>query len=141
MSNSDQLPISVSSAPVSGVYSSSSDPVLAPSISQNPGITSAINTEVGSQHIYDGPNHFQGNKIVLHQVVDLPLAKNKISGSMNSTSKDKTQNKLNEVEKNQSSETSQLSSSLSCNGSLKSSSSCGSQPPPGKYFIVCLLNL
>ncbi|KAK7289601.1 hypothetical protein RIF29_03354 [Crotalaria pallida] len=130
LSNSDQLSTSVSSAYVSGVYASSSDPVLAPSAPQNPGISSAINREVGSQRIYAGPNHVQGNKIVLHEVADLPSPKNKKSGSMNSTSKDKAQNKLNEAEKNHLFDTSKLSPSLSFDGSLRSSSSSGSQPPP-----------
>ena len=120
LSSSDQLPTSASSASVSGVSSSSTDPVLAPSISQNPGVIGAIDREVGSQHI---------------SVTDLPSSKNGKSGSMKSISKNKAPNKLNEVEKNHLSETSLLSSSLPCNGSLKSSSSCGSQPPPGKHFI------
>ncbi|OIW09502.1 hypothetical protein TanjilG_11624 [Lupinus angustifolius] len=130
LSNSDKLPHSVSSASVPGVYSSSSDPVLAQSISQSPGISSAINREVGSQWLNAGPNHVQGNKIALHEVVDLPSPKNRKSDSMNSTSKGKAQDESNEAEKNKLCETSKLLSSLSCNGSLRPSSSSGSQPPP-----------
>ncbi|XP_019426115.1 PREDICTED: GBF-interacting protein 1-like isoform X2 [Lupinus angustifolius] len=127
LSNSDQPPTSAS---VSGVYSSFSDPVLASSISQNHGISSAINREIGSQRIYAGSDLVQGNKNVLHEVVDLPSPKSKRSDSMNSTSKDKAPNKSNETEKNMLFDTSKLLSSLSCNGSLRSPSSSGNQPPP-----------
>ncbi|KAE9591054.1 hypothetical protein Lal_00021491 [Lupinus albus] len=129
LSNSDHLPTSVSSASVLGVYSSFSDSVLASSISQNHGISSAINREIASQRIYAGSDPVQGNKNVLHEVVDLPSPKNNKSDSMNSTSKDKTQNESNDTEKNMLFETSKLLPSLSCNGSLRSPSS-GSQPPP-----------
>ncbi|CAL0309736.1 unnamed protein product [Lupinus luteus] len=127
LSSSDQLPTSAS---VSGVYSSFSDPVLASCISQNHGISSAINREIGSQRVYAGSDLVQGNKNVLHEVVDLPSPKSKKSDSMNSTSKDKAQNESSETEKNVLFETSKLFPSLSCNGSLRPPSSSGSQPPP-----------
>ncbi|XP_045829849.1 GBF-interacting protein 1-like [Trifolium pratense] len=119
LSSSDQRQISVS-----GVYSSS-DPVLAPSITQNPGVGSAISREVGSDRISAGPNHVKGNK--LEEASDLSASENEKSGSMNSTSNLNDIQKTNEVEGNQLSEPLQLSSSL--NSSLRPSSSCVSQPP------------
>ncbi|KAK7276984.1 hypothetical protein RIF29_18133 [Crotalaria pallida] len=126
LSSSDQLQTHVS---VSGAYPSSLDPVLAPSISRN--VSSAISREVGSNRITAGPNLVKGNKIVLHEVDDLPASKNEKSGSMILTSKKNAPQKLNEVENNRLSEPSQLSSSSSLNGSSRPSSSRSSQPPPG----------
>ncbi|KAL3508342.1 hypothetical protein ACH5RR_027743 [Cinchona calisaya] len=49
-SGSSHLPTSMNSAPLSGVYSSASDPVLLPSLnSRNPGAVGAIKRETGSQ--------------------------------------------------------------------------------------------
>lgn len=139
LSSSDQLLTYAYSTSVSGVYSSSLDPVPTPSITQNPGAYGAINREVGNQCISTGPSHVKGNNHVLHDV-ELPSPESKKYGSMDTENKNKAPNKSNEVEKNQLSETSQLSSSLSCNGSLRSSSCCDSQSP-GKKFLLCLLNL
>lgn len=134
LSGSDQLQTSIS-----GVYSSSSDPVLPPSLSQNPGVSGAISREVGSNRISAGPNHVKGNK--LQEAGDLSASKNEKSGSMNSTSNSSAIQKSNEVENHQLSEPSQLASSSSLNGSLRPSSSCSSQPPAGKVFILYLLTL
>ncbi|XP_061353171.1 GBF-interacting protein 1-like [Gastrolobium bilobum] len=125
LSSSDQLP----SSSVSVVYSSSSDPVLAPPISQNHGVCGAMNQEVGNQCISAELNHVKGNKIVLPETVDLPSSKNEKSSSVDATSKHKALNKSNEVEKNQLSENSRFSPSLSCNDSLRSTSSCDNQSP------------
>lgn len=118
---------------VSGVYPSSSDPVLAPSISRNPGVGGAISREVGSVQISAEPNHVKANK--LEEAGDLSASKNEKSVSMNSTSNLNVIQKSNEVESNLLSEPLQLSSSSSLNSSMRSSSSCVSQPPLGKVFI------
>nr|XP_012568729.1 GBF-interacting protein 1-like isoform X3 [Cicer arietinum]XP_012568730.1 GBF-interacting protein 1-like isoform X4 [Cicer arietinum] len=112
---------------VSGVYPSSSDPVLAPSISRNPGVGGAISREVGSVQISAEPNHVKANK--LEEAGDLSASKNEKSVSMNSTSNLNVIQKSNEVESNLLSEPLQLSSSSSLNSSMRSSSSCVSQPP------------
>ncbi|KAJ1410819.1 UBA-like superfamily [Sesbania bispinosa] len=129
LSSSDQLQNSVS-----GVYSSSSDPVLAPSISRSPVASGAISREVGSNRISAGPNHVKGNKHL--EAGDLSASKNEKSGLMNSTSNLNAPQKSNEVENNQLSEPSQYSSSSSLNGSLRPSSSCGSQPAPANVTEV-----
>jgi len=126
-SSSDQHQISVP-----GVCSSS-DPVLAPSISQIPGVGGAVSREVGSDRIFAGPNHVKGNKI--EEAGDLSASENDKSGSMNSTSNPNAIPKSNEVESNRLSEPLQLSSSSSL------TSSCVSQPPQGKVFIPYVLNL
>jgi hypothetical protein len=131
-SSSDQHQISVS-----GVYSSS-DPVLAPSITRNPGVGGAISREVGSDRISAGPNHVKGDK--LEEAGDLSASENEKSESMNSVSNLNDIQKTNEVEGNQLSEPLQLSSSSSLNSSLRPSSSCVIQPPEGKVFILYLLN-
>lgn len=49
-SRSSHLPTTLNSAPLSGVYSSASDPVLLPSLNpRNPGVVGAIKRETGSQ--------------------------------------------------------------------------------------------
>ncbi|RDY08097.1 GBF-interacting protein 1 [Mucuna pruriens] len=123
LSSSDQLQTSVS-----GVHSSL-DPVVASSVSHNPGVSGAISREVGSIRITAGPNHVKGNKVVVHEVNDLSASKNEKSGSMNSMSKANAPQKSNEVENSRLSEPSQLSSPSSPNDSLRPSSSSGSQPP------------
>lgn len=115
LSSSDQHQISVP-----GVCSSS-DPVLAPSISQIHGVGGAVSREVGSDRISAGPNHVKGNK--LEEAGDLSASENDKSGSMNSTSNPNAIPKSNEVESNRLSEPLQLSSSSSL------TSSCVSQPP------------
>ncbi|OIW16406.1 hypothetical protein TanjilG_19122 [Lupinus angustifolius] len=120
LSSSDQLQTSAS---VSGVYSSSFDPVLGLPNSQKPGVSGAINREVGSNRISVGPNHVKGNKD-LHKADDLPASKNEKSGSLSLTSKKNASQKSNEVESNWLSEPSSL------NGSSSLSSSRSSQPPP-----------
>ncbi|XP_061337604.1 GBF-interacting protein 1-like isoform X2 [Gastrolobium bilobum] len=124
LSSSDQLQTSVS-----GVCSSSLDSVLAPSMSGNPCVSGAISREVGSNRISAGPNHVKGNKVVLQEVADQSASDNEKSGSINPTNETNPPQKSNGVETNRLSEPSQLSSS-SLNGSLKPTSSCGSQPPP-----------
>ncbi|GAU28284.1 hypothetical protein TSUD_256120 [Trifolium subterraneum] len=121
LSSSDQHQISVS-----GVYSSS-DRVLPPSITRNPGVGGVISREVGSGQISAGPNHVKGNN--LEEAGDLSASKNEKSGSMNSKSNLNEIQKTNEVEGNQLSEPLQLPSSSSLNSSLRPSSSCVSQPP------------
>ncbi|KAK7386019.1 hypothetical protein VNO78_32064 [Psophocarpus tetragonolobus] len=122
MSSSDQLQTSVSDV------HSSLDPVVASSVSRNPGVGGAVSREVGSNWISAGPNHVIGNKVVVHEVNDLSASKNEKYGSMNSTSKTNPPQKSNEVEINCLSEPSQLSSPPP-NDSLRPSSSSGSQPP------------
>lgn len=131
LSSTDQ-----SQTSVSGVYSPSSDPVLEPSISRNHGVNGAISREVGSNRISAGPNHVMGNK--LQEDGDLSASNNENSGSMNSTSNLNATQKSNEVINNQLPEPSQLSSPPSLNGSLRSSSSCSTELPPGKSLILCL---
>ncbi|KAI4307839.1 hypothetical protein L6164_030976 [Bauhinia variegata] len=129
ISSSDQLPSSESSASVPVVYSSSADPVLEPSISWNPSTGGMTNRDVGSQQIAGGPNHVKGSKAVSSEVGDLQASSSEKSGSLNSTSKPKTPNKSNEVEKNRFSETPYSSSSSPHNGSaMRPSSSSSSQP-------------
>ncbi|KAK7299914.1 hypothetical protein RJT34_10743 [Clitoria ternatea] len=123
LSTSDQLQTSVS-----GVHSSL-DPVVASSVSRNPGVSGAISREVGSNRISASPNHVKGNKVVLHDVNELSASENEKSGSMNSTSKINAPQKSNDVENKRLSEPSQLPSSSSPNVSLRPSSSSGSQPP------------
>lgn len=135
LSSSDQLQTSAS---VSGVYSSPLDPVLAPSISRNPGVSGAISREVGSNQISAGPNHVKGNQVVLQEADDLPASKNEKSGSMNSTSKKNAPQNANEVENRRLSEPTQLSPSSSLNGTLRPSSSCSSQPPLGIFLFLYL---
>ncbi|KAI4306244.1 hypothetical protein L6164_029536 [Bauhinia variegata] len=118
-----------SSASVPVVYSSSADPMLAPSMSQNPGTDVMTDREVGSQSIAGGPNHVKGSKTVLSEVSDLQASDNEKSGSLNLTSKPKTPNKSNDVEKNGLSETSQSSSSSYNDSVIRPSSSSAGQPP------------
>ncbi|CAL0307347.1 unnamed protein product [Lupinus luteus] len=126
LSSYDQLQTSAS---VSGVYSSSFDPVVGLPNSRKPGVSGAINREVGSNRISVGPNHVKGNK-VLHKADDLPASRNEKSDSLSLTSKKNASQKTNEVENNWLSEPSQLSSSSSLNGSSSLSSSRSSQPRP-----------
>ncbi|KAE9614730.1 hypothetical protein Lal_00036165 [Lupinus albus] len=126
LSSSDQLQTSAS---VSGVYSSSFDPVLGLPNSPKPGVSGAINREVGSNRISVGPNHVKGNE-VLHKADDLPAPRNEKSDSLSLTSKNNASQKTNVVENNWLSESSQLSSSSSLNGSSSLSSSRSSHPPP-----------
>ncbi|KAJ7963582.1 GBF-interacting protein 1 [Quillaja saponaria] len=129
-SNSDQR---LSSASVSSVYPSSLDPVLAPSLSRNPGVVGAIRREVGSQQIGDGLNHVKGSKLVSIEVGDLVAPTEKASsGSVNSIHKRKTTNKSNEGEKSQLAENLKSFSTTVYNGSLTISSSSASQPPEVK---------
>ncbi|XP_027329681.1 GBF-interacting protein 1-like isoform X2 [Abrus precatorius] len=130
LSRSDQLQTSVS-----GVYSSL-DPVVASSVSRNPGSSGAISREVGSNWISSGPKDVQANKVVPHEVNDVSAPKNEKSESMNSTSKINALQKSNEVENNQFLEPSQVSSSSSLNGSLRPSSSSSSQPPQANVTEV-----
>lgn len=125
LSSSDQHPISIS-----GVYSSS-DSMIAPSISQDPGVGGAISREVGCDLISAGPNHVKGNK--LEEAGDLSASEKEKSRSMVSTSNPNALLKSKEVESNQLSEPLQLSSSLSLNSSLR--------PPQGKVLILYLVIL
>ncbi|KAL2316631.1 hypothetical protein Fmac_030507 [Flemingia macrophylla] len=125
LSSSDQLQTSVSSV------HSSLDPVVASSVSRNPGVSGAISREDESNLISAGPNHVKGNKVV-QEVNDLSASNNEKSGSMNSMCKTNAPQKSNEVESNLLSEPSQLSSDSSLsslNDSLRPSSSSGSRPP------------
>ncbi|XP_020225023.1 GBF-interacting protein 1-like [Cajanus cajan] len=123
LSSSDQLQTSVSSV------HSSLDPVVASSVSRNPGVSGAISWEVGSNQISAGPNHVKGNTVVVSEVNDLSASNNEKSGSVNSMCKTNAPQKSNEVKNNWLSESSQLSSPSSPNDSLRPSSSSGSQPP------------
>lgn len=131
LSSSDQLQTSLSSV------HSSLDPVVASSVSHNPGVSGAMSREIGSNQISAGPNNVKGNKVV-HEVNNLSASKNEKSGSMNSTSKTNAPQKLNEVENNRLAEPSQLSYPSSPNDSLRPSSSSGSQPPLGKFCFIFL---
>lgn len=129
MPSCDQIP--TSSMP--GVDSSSDSP-LAPSISLDNG-DGATNGEVGSLKLVDGLNEAVGNKVVLHEVGELPAS----TTDLNSTKKKKSPNKSNEVEENHLSEISPTSPS-SYHDSMRSSS-CGSQASRGNAIILSLLNL
>lgn len=65
-----------------------------PSIFQNPGVNGTIDREGGNRRM---------------SIIDLPSSENEKSSSMKSTCKNKAPVKLNEVEKNNLSETSLLS--------------------------------
>uniref|UniRef100_A0A3N7FVI5 GBF-interacting protein 1 N-terminal domain-containing protein n=1 Tax=Populus trichocarpa TaxID=3694 RepID=A0A3N7FVI5_POPTR len=56
------LPASTTLASVSGSVSSSSDPILAPSMTRNPGAVGTIKREVGCQRKAAEQNNIQGNK-------------------------------------------------------------------------------
>ncbi|KAI4306242.1 hypothetical protein L6164_029534 [Bauhinia variegata] len=131
-SSSQQCQTPDPSASVADVYSSSSDPILAPSISQNSGIGGVTSKEVGSQWITDDRNHIKGSKVVPHEVGDLLASESEKSVFLNSSSKQKIPSKSNEVEKNRLLETGGSSSSSSYNVSMiiGSSSSSSSQPLP-----------
>ncbi|XP_012071069.1 GBF-interacting protein 1-like isoform X2 [Jatropha curcas] len=79
-SSSNDQPTSTISASVPGVYSSASDPVLAPTMTWISGTIGAIKQEVGSQQRAAGSNQIQGNNLVSDDVGS-ELPKNEISAS------------------------------------------------------------
>ncbi|KAI9403095.1 hypothetical protein POPTR_001G370900v4 [Populus trichocarpa] len=75
------LPTSTTPASVSGSVSSFSDPILAPSMTRNPGAAGTITHEVGSQKKGAEQNHIQGNKKV-SPIKPKAAGKNQLSESL-----------------------------------------------------------
>ncbi|KAL5972425.1 hypothetical protein ACLOJK_041679 [Asimina triloba] len=136
--NSDQFLTNTTSASVSGVYSSASDPVLVPSLDTSiPGVVGTIKREVGGQRaavettaIDNRPmsqefgTHPKINKSAFHDVPDSehsPTINEKaVSESRNSFLQGKISNKSQGVERNQLVDVSQSASSTSRPGSSSS---------------------
>ncbi|KAB5521247.1 hypothetical protein DKX38_025566 [Salix brachista] len=75
------LPTSTTPASVSGSVSSFSDPILAPTLTSNPGAVGTIKCEVGSQKKGAEQNHIQGNKKV-SPIEPKAAEKNQLSESL-----------------------------------------------------------
>ena len=71
-SNPNASSTSATSATVSGVYSSASDPVLAPTMSRHADAVGTIKREIGCQQEAAEINHIQGNK---HVPCDIDVSK------------------------------------------------------------------
>jgi hypothetical protein len=114
----DQLSPSAAPATVSGAYFSVSDPVLMPTVSQQPGAV------VTNKHV--------GNKHVSQDVSDLELSKNvkAASKTVSSMHKKGAPSKSQAVQKNKVSDPSQSSSTVSDGSSaIRSSSDYANQSP------------
>ncbi|XP_021905908.1 GBF-interacting protein 1-like isoform X3 [Carica papaya] len=95
----------VPATPMSGVYASASDPVLAPSLSCLLTAIGTVKHEVGSQQKVAEPNHAQGNKHVSPDIdSEMLKSENETPGVSSNVHGRGSSNKSKPVERNQPSE-------------------------------------
>ncbi|OAY28320.1 hypothetical protein MANES_15G057800v8 [Manihot esculenta] len=99
-SNLNDLPNPTISSSVSGVYSSESNPVLEPSMTQDPSAAGGIKQEVENQGRAAGQYHMQCNKLVSYDdPSELPKNETATSSIINSVYRNKLPGKLKAAEK------------------------------------------
>lgn len=119
-SSSNNIATSATPASIpSGVYSSASDSILVPSMTQHPGAAGAIKREAGSQWKATEQNHIQGNRNVPSDVeAELPNNEKADSLIVNSINQKKAPGKSKAAEKNHLSEPLRHSTLSTDDGSL-----------------------